>query len=115
MKLSKIDWVTTLFLVLTPFAAVGLTILYFYLEEFNPWMIALFFGYYAIAILSITGGYHRLFAHRAYEAKPWLQVFYLLFGAAAFQNAALKWCTDHRFHHLYVCLLYTSPSPRDPE
>ena len=28
-----------------------------------------------------------------------MRAFYLLFGAAAVQNSALKWCADHRLHH----------------
>jgi stearoyl-CoA desaturase (delta-9 desaturase) len=49
--------------------------------------------------LSVTGGYHRLFAHRSYKASRALQVFYLLFGAGAVQNSALRWSADHRTHH----------------
>lgn len=29
-----------------------------------------------------------------------MRLFYALFGAAAFQNSAIKWCSDHRRHHL---------------
>ncbi len=49
--------------------------------------------------LSITAGYHRLFAHRAYTASPILRALYLAFGAASVQNSALSWCADHRAHH----------------
>ena len=37
--------------------------------------------------LSITCGYHRLFAHDTYEARPALKLFYLLFGGMALQIA----------------------------
>ncbi len=49
--------------------------------------------------VSITGGYHRLFAHRTYQAAWPIRLLYLLFGAAALQNSALRWCLDHRAHH----------------
>ena len=49
--------------------------------------------------ISITGGYHRLFSHRAYRAAWPIRLFYLLFGAASLQNSALRWCADHRAHH----------------
>ena len=52
--------------------------------------------------MSITGGYHRLWAHRAYEAHVVVRVFYLIFGTMALQNSALAWCSGHRRHHLYV-------------
>lgn len=52
--------------------------------------------------LSITGGYHRLWAHRAYQAHWTLKAFYLLFGAMAFQNSVLVWASTHRIHHANV-------------
>ena len=59
------------------------------------------FGFMYIATgLSITAGYHRLFSHRTHKGAWPLRLFYALFGAAAFQNSAIKWCSDHRRHHL---------------
>ena len=52
--------------------------------------------------MAITCGYHRLFAHRAYEARPALKVAYLLFGAMALQNSVLRWSAGHRTHHRYI-------------
>jgi len=60
-----------------------------------------FFYYWATGI-SITAGYHRLFAHKTYDTHPLIKLFFLLFGAATFQNSALKWCSDHRVHHREV-------------
>ena len=54
---------------------------------------------YVMTAVSITGGYHRLFSHRAYRANKIVKLFYLIFGAAAFQETVLKWATDHRRHH----------------
>ena len=64
------------------------------------WLIALAFLY--LNGLSITGGYHRLWAHKAYQAKTPLKVFYALWGAGALQNSILVWASDHRRHHRYV-------------
>jgi stearoyl-CoA desaturase (delta-9 desaturase) len=54
---------------------------------------------YALCGLSITAGYHRLFAHRSYRATPPVRWIFLLFGAGAFQNSAVSWGADHRAHH----------------
>jgi stearoyl-CoA desaturase (delta-9 desaturase) len=59
-------------------------------------------AWFVLCGLSITGGYHRLFAHRSYRAALPLRLFYLLFGAASFQNSALRWSADHRTHHRYT-------------
>ncbi|MCD6060862.1 MAG: acyl-CoA desaturase, partial [Moraxellaceae bacterium] len=52
--------------------------------------------------MSITGGYHRLWAHRAYEAHWSLKIFFMLFGAMAIQNSILIWASSHRTHHRNV-------------
>lgn len=54
---------------------------------------------YGICGLSITAGYHRLFAHRTYRASAPVRWALLVFGAATFQNSALSWSADHRAHH----------------
>jgi len=51
---------------------------------------------------AVTGGYHRLFSHRAYRASWPVRFLFLCFGAAAFENSALKWASDHRAHHQHV-------------
>ena len=51
---------------------------------------------------AISGGYHRLFSHRAYKASWPMRFLFLCLGAAAFENSALKWSSDHRAHHQHV-------------
>lgn len=52
--------------------------------------------------LSITGGYHRLWSHKAYEAHWSVRLFFALWGAGALQNSILIWASDHRRHHRHV-------------
>ena len=54
---------------------------------------------YLLGGMSITAGYHRLFAHRTYRASAPVRWFFLAFGASTFQNSALSWSADHRAHH----------------
>jgi stearoyl-CoA desaturase (delta-9 desaturase) len=77
-----------------------------------PWYAAKFgfdtFEWVSFAVLwalngmSITAGYHRLWAHRSYEASKPLQILYMLFGAMALQNSILVWASMHRVHHRHV-------------
>ena len=61
------------------------------------------FAFFLIANgIAITGGYHRLWAHRTYEAHWTVRLFYLVFGTMALQNSAFVWCSGHRAHHLHV-------------
>ena len=62
--------------------------------------ISILFFMYIVSGISITAGYHRLFSHKSHSASWPLRLFYAVFGAAAFQNSAIKWCSDHRRHHL---------------
>lgn len=63
----------------------------------------LLFGFYLFVTgMSITAGYHRLFSHAAYKSNPLVQFFFLFFGAAAFEQSALRWSSQHRDHHRYV-------------
>ncbi len=62
-----------------------------------------FFAFFLMANgMSITGGYHRLWAHRSYEAHLLLKMFYLVFGTMALQQSVLVWASDHRRHHVNV-------------
>jgi len=64
------------------------------------WLWALAFLY--LNGMSVTGGYHRLWAHKAYRASPALKWFFALWGAGALQNSILIWASDHRRHHRHV-------------
>lgn len=64
--------------------------------------VALFVGSALATSLAVTLGYHRLFAHATFEAHVLVRFFVLLFGAAAFEQSALKWAWFHRRHHAEV-------------
>lgn len=63
---------------------------------------ALFAVTYIIGGLSITVGYHRLYAHRAYNANPFFEWCVLIGSTLAFEMSALMWSHDHRKHHNHV-------------
>ena len=98
-QLKDLDLTNTLFLTLTPIGALLLGGLWIYTEGFDLRQVYGMLFFYFLAGLSITAGYHRLFSHRAYEASAPVRLFFLLFGASAFQNSVLKWGADHRVHH----------------
>lgn len=64
--------------------------------------IGLFLAFYIATGLSITAGYHRLFAHTAYKGNAAVRFLFLFFGAAAFEQSAFRWASQHRDHHRYV-------------
>ncbi|MDZ4789489.1 MAG: fatty acid desaturase [Blastochloris sp.] len=99
---SRVEWVTCFFLggtLLLTLTAVPWYILTYGLDWFQ---VGLFFFWFFLTGMSITFGYHRLFSHRSFQAKAPLRLVTLLFGAAAFENSALDWSSDHRRHHKHV-------------
>jgi len=49
----------------------------------------------------ITGGAHRLWAHRSYKAKWPLRVIAAIAQTIAVQNDIFEWSRDHRVHHKF--------------
>ncbi len=102
IKRTPRSWLNTLFLLGTLVLALVLV----------PWKLAtqglrwsevgMFLVMYTAIGLAITIGYHRLFSHRAFQAAWPVRLAVLLLGAAAFQNSAIAWCSDHRYHHRFV-------------
>jgi stearoyl-CoA desaturase (delta-9 desaturase) len=52
--------------------------------------------------MAITGGYHRLWAHKSYEAHWSVRLLYMVFGTMSLQNSVFCWASNHRTHHLHV-------------
>ncbi len=102
MLQKKYDWPVTIFLISIPVVSLISVPIYLYFMGWNwaTWTFGLLF---AIATnMSITAGYHRLFAHRSYDAHPLVRLWYILIGSSAWQGSALQWCSGHRIHHKHV-------------
>lgn len=101
-RLTPRSWLNILFLLGTLVLAL----------VFVPWKlavqglrwseVAVFAVMYGLIGLAITVGYHRLYSHRSFQASWPVRLAVLLLGAAAFENSALAWCSDHRHHHRFV-------------
>lgn len=102
LPLDRINWITSTFLVSTAFIAFTGVPVYLWHFGIDAFLLKLFVAYFIATGLSITLGYHRLFSHLAFKAKWPVKLFTLLFGAAAFENSALDWVSDHREHHKHV-------------
>ncbi|MBF7694118.1 acyl-CoA desaturase [Acinetobacter pollinis] len=99
---APINWTAAITLLGTPIVSIIAIPLYAYHYDFSlsAW-ISLFF-LLAFSSLSITAGYHRLWAHRAYEASLPLKIILMLGGTFAIQNSILYWASGHRTHHRHV-------------
>ncbi len=95
-------WATTLMFVLTFAAALVLVPWRGLTHGFSTGAWVLFVVFLYANGMSITGGYHRLWAHRSYDAHWSLRLVYLIFGTMALQNSVWAWASGHRTHHLNV-------------
>lgn len=95
---KNINWVSFVVLTVVP-------ILSFYGAATTKlqWQTALWAViYYFYTGLGITAGYHRLWAHRAYNAGTPLQFFLMFGGSGAVEGSIRWWCRGHRAHHRYT-------------
>ena len=99
---APLNWTPTLLFFLTFLAAVVLVPWWGLTHGFSRGAWGFFVFFLLANGLAITGGYHRLWAHRTYEAHWTLRFFYMVFGAMSLQNSAFAWCSGHRTHHLHV-------------
>lgn len=96
--INELNWVHTPLLIFTPMIALhGLMTLTI---PWQTWVMAMM--YYHLTGMAITTGYHRLWAHKSFEAATCVKVVLALLGAGAFEGSIRWWARDHRAHHRYT-------------
>jgi stearoyl-CoA desaturase (delta-9 desaturase) len=65
-------------------------------------------GLYAVTGLGVSVGFHRLFAHKAFEASGAVRVALAVAGSMAIEMSVVDWVATHRRHHAF------SDRPGDP-
>ena len=99
---AEMIWGNLAFLTITPFLALAGLIWWFSSATFSWTPIIAYVILHLATGIGITAGYHRLFSHRSYKASAPIKIAFAIFGAAAFENSAVEWCSDHRRHHRMV-------------
>ncbi|MDO5769748.1 MAG: fatty acid desaturase [Psychrobacter sp.] len=99
---APINWIPAAVLIATPLAAAIITPWYLATHKVSAPVWGVFGAFMVWTGMSITGGYHRLMAHRAYKAHPIVRNFFLLGATLAVQGSAFDWCAGHRIHHRHV-------------
>ncbi len=100
--LNEVNWVSAIFLIVTPVLAAILVPMYIYQHGWSWGLSVFLIALYTISNMSITVAYHRYFSHRSFDVPQVLQILFLLVSAMAFQGSAVRWATDHRRHHREV-------------
>ncbi|KAF5367474.1 hypothetical protein D9758_003688 [Tetrapyrgos nigripes] len=95
---NEINWLSTFFLTVPPLVGtIGACFVTLRWETF-VWSVT----YYFLTGLGITAGYHRLWAHRSYNASLPAQYALAVLGAGSLQGSIKWWSRGHRAHHRYT-------------
>lgn len=95
---GTLNWPMIIYISLAHVAAViGL----FTIPKCHPLTLLWAFILWPISGVGITGGVHRLWAHRSYKASFPLRVYLMLANSIANQGSIWHWSRDHRVHHKY--------------
>jgi stearoyl-CoA desaturase (delta-9 desaturase) len=74
----------------------------------RPGDVVVFAVLYLLTGLGVTVGFHRLFTHRSFKARPAVRAILAVLGSAAIEGPVISWVADHRKHHAF------SDRPGDP-
>lgn len=95
-KAGNLNWPMIIYITLAHVAAIiGLTTI----SKCHPYTLLWAFILWPISGIGITGGVHRLWAHRSYYASFPLRVYLMLANSIANQGSIWHWSRDHRVHH----------------
>jgi stearoyl-CoA desaturase (delta-9 desaturase) len=73
--------------------------------------LALLVVMYFLTSLGVTAGFHRLFAHRSFHARPALRAALGILGSMAGQGTLIYWAATHRRHHQFAENAFDPHSP----
>jgi len=88
--------------VIVPFAAFVFAIVLLWQKAVDGTDLAILGVMYVLAAMGITVGWHRMFTHRAFQAKRPVQLTFAVLGSMAGQGPLAHWVADHRKHHAHT-------------
>src|SRR5690349_13032400 len=106
---TRLDVPFTIVNIATTLAACVLPFYFYSKSAVIAWML-----FYTVTGLGLTLGYHRLFAHRAFDVPLWLEHLIAICGYLAIQRGPIFWVSMHRLHHRYTDIPGRDPhTPRE--
>ena len=100
---GNLNWPMIIYISLAHIAAV---IGVFTIPYCNKYTLLWAFILWPISGIGITGGVHRLWAHRSYKATFILRLYLMLSNSIANQGSIWHWARDHRVHHKHSEVKY---------
>ena len=91
-----------------PLVGVGVAIWTLWGRGLNGTDAAIALSLYAFSGLGVTVGFHRMLAHKTFEAPNAVRAVLAVAGSMSIEMGAIDWAATHRRHHAY------SDQPGDP-
>jgi stearoyl-CoA desaturase (Delta-9 desaturase) len=93
---------------IVPLIGVGIAIWSLWGRGLSMTDAAIFGGLYAFTGLGVTVGFHRMLAHKTFDAPRAVRAVLAIGGSMSIEMGAIDWAATHRRHHAY------SDMPGDP-
>jgi stearoyl-CoA desaturase (delta-9 desaturase) len=100
--MTRFERTANILAVLLPFLAFCAAVSIFWGHGVQPADLAVMAAMYLLTGLGITIGYHRLFTHRALEARRPVGYALAILGSMAVEGPLADWVADHRKHHAHT-------------
>lgn len=89
-------------ILILPIVAVLIGATHIHQGLFQAWFVWLALLMYGFVLAGITVGFHRMLAHRAFDAHPAVRAILAILGSMALQGPVTYWVANHRRHHSFV-------------
>lgn len=88
-----------LIIVVVPLLGTLLAIRLLWQLAVNWFDLVLLAAMYAVTMLGVTIGYHRMLTHRSFRPHPAVKAIFLILGSMSAQGPAIEWAASHIKHH----------------
>jgi stearoyl-CoA desaturase (Delta-9 desaturase) len=98
---SRAHKIGNLFGIALPFVGLVVAIVVLWGRGVGTTELVLLAAGYLLTGIGITVGFHRLFTHRAFQARKPVRIAFAVLGSMAVEGPILAWVADHRKHHQF--------------
>ena len=85
--------------IIVPFVATIAAMFTLWGHGFNMVQLSILGVGYALTVLGVTVGFHRLFTHKSFETSRFMRAVFAILGCMSVEGPLLKWVAMHRRHH----------------
>ncbi len=100
--MSRVHQLLNLTGVVLPFAGFLLAVVLLWNRLVDWSDLAVMALMYAVTLMGVTAGFHRLFTHRSYQTHKPVEYGFAILGSMAVQGPVMTWVADHRMHHAHT-------------